>query len=124
MFGQLTFLLDSVSRAACLPARAAAGAYLRSAYRGMACSLAGDQQMPRIVCVGLLLPESGEVMWTWNCRRLGRAYALWAPAALRSHPSQCTACPPTAPARLRSSGCRSQVPALASVVNTQLEFRR
>ena len=33
MFGQLTFLLDSVSRAACLPARAAAGAYLRSAYR-------------------------------------------------------------------------------------------
>src|SRR5437899_13001216 len=81
MFGQLTFLLDSVSRAACLPARAAAGAYLGSAYRGMACSLGGDQQMPRIVSVGLLLPESGEVMWTWNCRpRRGRAYALWATA--------------------------------------------
>ncbi len=36
--------------------------------------------MPRIVYVGLLLPESGEVMWTWNCRRRGRAYALWATA--------------------------------------------
>ena len=32
----VTFLLDSVSRAACLPARAAAGAYLGSGCRGMA----------------------------------------------------------------------------------------
>src|SRR2546425_771522 len=155
MFGQLTFLLDSVSRAACLPARAAAGAYLRSAYRGMACSLAGDQQMPRIMCVGLLLPESGEVMWTWNCRRRGRAYPCgqprsrglpphgrcWprplgpppavvapppaalslqlpsgTPGARGSRPSQCTACPPTGPARLPKGSpagtqCSAQSPA-------------